>query len=452
MIAFEQFSKQFGTHLAVDALTLSIEAGSVVALLGPNGSGKTTSLKAAAGLVRPSSGRVVLGTPGVPATDPQARHCVSFLPQKVTFPDALTGLEVATFYGALRAAAPGRVADVLAFAALNGASRRAVSTYSGGMVQRLGLAVALLPNAPAILLDEPTAALDPEGLDAFYRLVDAHQTQGRTVLFTSHQLGDVERLADRVAILVSGRLVASLSKEELARQLADRGSMRVRVEAHTSGLLERVQRIAPEATWQGSELVVPGAATLRAHVIAEMQAAGASIVSLTAEEGRLDAFYRELVPRRCRVTNWRKAITATVALAALTACGGSAVGPAEIDTRHDACRFCRMTVSDLRFAAQVVAPGDEPLAFDDLGCLASYLTGRQALRSDAVVFVADHRTREWVRADAATFTRVTSLETPMSSHMIAHRDAASRDADPDARGGTALSLGDIVPGGKGPTP
>lgn len=295
MIVFDAFAKRFGTQVAVDGLTCAIEAGSVVALLGPNGSGKTTSLKAAAGLVAPSSGRVLLGTPGRPATDPAARAAVSFLPQKVAFADNLTGLEVASFFASLREAPPSRVADVLAFASLNGASRRQVSTYSGGMTQRLGLAIALLPDAPAILLDEPTAALDPDGLDAFYRLVDDHRRQGRTVLFTSHQLGDVERLADRVVVLVSGRLVASLSRAELARQLADRGVMRVTLEPPVGGVIERVRALAPLAVWQGDELVVPGPATCRAQVVAAIQGAGATIVSLTADEGRLDEFYRALV-------------------------------------------------------------------------------------------------------------------------------------------------------------
>ena len=295
MIAFEALTKRYGAHVAVDGLTCRIEPGTVVALLGPNGSGKTTSLKAAAGLVCPTAGRVLLGDPGVVATDPRARLAVSFLPQKVSFPDSLTGLEVAAFYGSLRGAQAGRVNDVLAFASLNGASRRPVSTYSGGMVQRLGLAVAMLPEAPAILLDEPTAALDPDGLDAFYRLVDDHQQRGRTVLFTSHQLGDAERLADRVVVLVAGRLVASLSKEALTQELADRGVMHVRVEHPPVDLIERVHECAPQAAWRGDELIVPGPATRRAMVVAQIQAAGASITSLTADEGRLDEFYRALV-------------------------------------------------------------------------------------------------------------------------------------------------------------
>ena len=144
---------------------------------------------------------------------------------------------------------PARSADVLKFAALNGSSDRAVGTYSGGMVQRLGLAVAMLPNAPILLLDEPTASLDPDGICAFYGLLDHRRQTGATVLFSSHQMGDVERLADRFAVLVAGRLVASFTQRELALRLADRGVMRVRVEQTTPGLLARVRELSPRALY-----------------------------------------------------------------------------------------------------------------------------------------------------------------------------------------------------------
>jgi len=211
LIAFHAFTKYYGRQRAVEELTLSIGGGEVVALLGPNGSGKTTCLKAAAGLIRPTAGQVMIGNPPRPSSDPEARRVLSFLPQRVLFPDSLTGREVVEFYRALRGLDPARTEEVLEFASLNGAGDRAAGTYSGGMTQRLGLAVAMLPSAPVLLLDEPTAALDPDGLCAFYGVVERAQREGRSVLFTSHQLGDVERLADRFAVLVGGRLVASLN-------------------------------------------------------------------------------------------------------------------------------------------------------------------------------------------------------------------------------------------------
>jgi Cu-processing system ATP-binding protein len=295
VIVFDRFTKRFGDHDAVVDLTMTIAAGEAVALLGPNGSGKTTSIKAAAGLVWPTSGQVRLGSPGKAATSAAARQIASFLPQRVSFPEALSGKEVVEFYRQLRDLDPARSGAVLKFASLNGSSDRAVGTYSGGMMQRLGLAVAMLPEAPVLLLDEPTASLDPDGICAFYGLLDRRRQTGATVLFSSHQMGDVERLADRFAVLVNGRLVAQFTQRELAARLADRGLMRVRLERLVEGALARVRELAPQALAVHDEIIVPGSAQSRADVIDAIRAAGGVITGLTAEEGRLDRFYQELV-------------------------------------------------------------------------------------------------------------------------------------------------------------
>ena len=295
MIAYRDFTKVYDGRAAVDRLTLTVPGGSVVALLGPNGSGKTTSIKAAAGLIRPDSGSVHIGAAGQPATDARARRACSFLPQRVSFPDALTGREVVEFYRRLRGAPRESAARVLKFASLNGASAKPVSTYSGGMVQRLGLAVATIAATDVLLLDEPTAALDPDGLCAFYGLVEERRRAGAATFFSSHQLGDIERLADRVAVIVGGKLVAELSERDIAARLADRGVMRVRLQARGTGLLERVRQHSPTAVWFGDELIVPGAAATRPAVLDVIRGAGGAITGLTASEGRLDEFYRDLV-------------------------------------------------------------------------------------------------------------------------------------------------------------
>ena len=294
MIRFRSFSKRFGAQRAVDALTLSVGAGEVVALLGPNGSGKTTSLKAAAGLLRPTAGEVLVGEPGLPAHHPAARRGLSFLPQKVSFPETLTGHEVVEFYRRLRGAAVARADEALRLASLNGAAARPVGSYSGGMVQRLGLAVAALPDAEVLLLDEPTSSLDADGLCNFYGLVEQRRREGRAVLFTSHQLGDVERLADRIAILVDGRLVAELHQDEIRERLAARGVLRLGLSACPADLLERVSRVAPGARLARGELFVPGSPEVRAAALEAVRAAGATVSSLTSEDGRLDVLYREL--------------------------------------------------------------------------------------------------------------------------------------------------------------
>ena len=295
MIAFRGFTKRFGAHTAVANLSLEAARGEVVALLGPNGSGKTTSLKAAAGLLQPSQGDVLIGDPLRPAREPDARRACAYLPQRVLFSDQLTGREVVDFYGALRGASVSRRDEALTHASLNGASLRPVGSYSGGMTQRLGLAVTLAAGAPLLLLDEPTAALDPDGLCAFYALIEGRRSRGQTVVFSSHQLGDVERLADRLAVLVAGRLVATFTTADLARRLTDRGVMKIAVDRVPPGALDDIRRLAPHALVAADQIIVPGPARIRPAVLDRVRAWHIEIRGLTAEEGRLDTLYRELV-------------------------------------------------------------------------------------------------------------------------------------------------------------
>jgi copper chaperone NosL len=141
-----------------------------------------------------------------------------------------------------------------------------------------------------------------------------------------------------------------------------------------------------------------------------------------------------------------KAIPVCVLTTVALSCGGGPPAPATLDTRNDACAACRMAVSSARFASQVVAPGEEPRFFDDLGCLAAYLHEHPAQPAGAVAYVADHRTAAWVPAADAIFTKVPALETPMGSHVVAHASAASRDADEAARGGTPVDAAEFFGG------
>ena len=129
-----------------------------------------------------------------------------------------------------------------------------------------------------------------------------------------------------------------------------------------------------------------------------------------------------------------KRALALLLVAGLAACHGGS-RPEELVKGSDLCASCRMPVSDVHFAAQLTAPGELPRFFDEVGCLSDFVKSGSSKASGAVAWVADHRTGTWVRADRAVFTRVPTLTTPMNHHLIAHESAASRDSDPDARGG-----------------
>src|SRR5690606_16935608 len=178
-------------------LDLSVATGNTVALIGPNGSGKTTTLKSLMGLVRPSSGRITVD--GHDASGgPEARARLGYLPQRITFPEGSTARGVLAFHARLRGADPQTIDPLLQRVGLADAGGREVDGFSGGMRQRLGLAAALLGDPAALVLDEPSAALDPTGALMVRDILQGIRAEGTTVLLSSHDLAEVASLADQV--------------------------------------------------------------------------------------------------------------------------------------------------------------------------------------------------------------------------------------------------------------
>jgi Cu-processing system ATP-binding protein len=225
MIHFQELTKRYGKYLAVENISFEVKEGEVFALLGPNGSGKTTTLKAVVGLNVPTSGRVLVNGLDVQHYPKETKQFMSYLPQRVVFPENLTAREVMHFYCRLRKL-PAHLADAaLEKARFNGFSDKLVSEFSGGMVQRLGLAVASLPDAMCLLLDEPTANLDPQGVKRFREFILEQKERKKTVIFSTHLLAEAEQLADRVGIFVGGKLVAQESIDALRSQLHAQGTI-----------------------------------------------------------------------------------------------------------------------------------------------------------------------------------------------------------------------------------
>jgi Cu-processing system ATP-binding protein len=222
MIRYEGFAKSYGRVLAVAGVDLEVIAGETLALIGPNGSGKSTTLKAAIGLVRPSEGRVLVDGVDV-AEGPAARACLAYLPQRISFPEGVSAGDALRFYARLRGVGPDQVGRLLERVGLADAAARATDGFSGGMRQRLGLAIALLGRPRVLLLDEPSAALDPSGALLVRDLIGEIAAEGTTVLLSSHDLAEVDALADRVGIFASGRVVALGTIAELEARAGARG-------------------------------------------------------------------------------------------------------------------------------------------------------------------------------------------------------------------------------------
>ena len=205
---------------AVDDLTLAVPAGQVFGLLGPNGSGKSTTIKIILGLLEATTGdcRVF----GVPSRQVESRRNVGYLPESPYFYRYLSGTELVAFYGRVcgvpRARLAARVAEVIDWVGLGAAAHRRVGTYSKGMLQRIGLAQALVHDPQLLILDEPTAGVDPVGAAEISELIRSLKAQGKTVLITSHLLAQIEDVCDRIAILDKGRLILEGAVGDLVGQ------------------------------------------------------------------------------------------------------------------------------------------------------------------------------------------------------------------------------------------
>jgi ABC-2 type transport system ATP-binding protein len=202
---------------AVDHLDLRISPGQVYGLLGPNGSGKSTTIKMLLGLLEPSAGECRIF--GISSRQVEARSEVGYLPEAPYFYRHLTGRELVRFYarmcGRVAANLNARVDGVLNTVGLVEAADRRVGTYSKGMLQRVGLAQALVHDPKLLILDEPTAGVDPVGSAAISQLILELKAQGKTILITSHLLGQIEDICDRVAILDRGKLILEGAVHEL---------------------------------------------------------------------------------------------------------------------------------------------------------------------------------------------------------------------------------------------
>ncbi len=228
-LAVRGLRKSYGSRVALDGLNLSVPSGVVYGFLGPNGAGKTTTMRLLTGLIRPDAGVIELLGSSVERSDRRRLFEVGALIETPSFYPYLSGLENLRALAATGAPTPSeRIAELLELVGLAERARHAVSTYSLGMKQRLGIAAALLSDPRLLLLDEPANGLDPAGIvalrDTLKHLADA----GKTVFVSSHILGEVRLLADVVGIIAAGRLVREAPIETF---LQDGGLVRVRVAA-----------------------------------------------------------------------------------------------------------------------------------------------------------------------------------------------------------------------------
>ena len=213
-ISFKSLSKSFSyglfkKHRALNGVSLDVREGEVFGFLGPNGAGKSTSINIALGFIKPDSGNVFIQ--GIPASLPESRRYVGYLPEHPNLYDQLTAAELLTFCGSAtripRRAIREKTDGLLDRLGLLAFKKRPVRTYSKGMKQRLGLAMAMIGDPPLLILDEPMSGLDPMGRSLVTEIILELKASGKTIFFSSHILNDVERLCDTIAVIHKGNIL-----------------------------------------------------------------------------------------------------------------------------------------------------------------------------------------------------------------------------------------------------
>lgn len=297
VIETRDLCKKYGSRLVVDHLNLEVEAGTVFGLLGPNGSGKTTTILMIMGLTEITSGRVsVLGLD--PTRRPlEVKRKVSYMPDAVGFYEHLTARQNLGFVGKLAgfddAEIEKRAAAVLERVDLADAADAPVATFSRGMRQRLGIADVLFKAPEVAILDEPTNGLDPKATNELLNLIRTLKAEGMTILLSSHLLERVEATCDRVGLFHRGRMVLEGTVQDLARKVLG-GDVRIRVEARGADL-ERILTAVPDVTRADriadERYVLRATRDVRRDAVAAIAREGGEILGLQIEAPDLNEIY-----------------------------------------------------------------------------------------------------------------------------------------------------------------
>jgi oleandomycin transport system ATP-binding protein len=306
VIEAEGLTKRFGATKALAGVDIRADSGQVLALLGPNGAGKTTIVRILATLLKPDGGRARVGGHDVVADATMVRQLIALTGQYASVDDELTGTEnlimICRLLGFGRAVARDRARSMLERFGLAEAAGRAVKTYSGGMRRRLDLAASLLGEPEVLFLDEPTTGLDPRGRSEMWDTVRGVVAGGATVLLTTQYLDEADELADQIAVIDHGLVVASGTPGELkARTGSQTLAVRAADRSHTGQVataVAEVAGVAPDVAETGLVTVAVSDPAMAAAVVRRLDDAGIVATELTLRLPSLDEVFLTLTGHR----------------------------------------------------------------------------------------------------------------------------------------------------------
>jgi ABC-2 type transport system ATP-binding protein len=309
LLQAQALHKRYGTREAVRGLSLTVGAGEVLGLLGPNGAGKSSTIAMLAGLSRPDGGSVTVGGAALSQDEFAYKRRIGLVPQELALFEDLPALANIELFGALyelpAAQLKARALAVLAQVGLAERAQDKPSSFSGGMKRRLNIACALVHEPDVLLLDEPTAGVDPQSRNAIFEQLEALKHAGKALVYTTHYMEEVERLADRVIIMDHGQQVAHGSLAELYRLLPAAETLKLELDREADGALEATLRALPgvqQLQARGSQLQI-GLSELgagSAAVLSALAAAGLKPRHISSGRANLEDVFLALTGRQLR--------------------------------------------------------------------------------------------------------------------------------------------------------
>ena len=308
MIDVQHLRKQYGDLVAVDDVSLTAERGTIFGLLGPNGAGKTTTISCISGLLRPTSGRITVSGHDVVTDGSAARRHLGIVPQELALYSDLSAAANLEFWGSAYGLAGEplrrRVAEVLSLIGLADRGKDRTSTFSGGMKRRLNFGCGIVHNPKVLLLDEPTAGVDPQSRVRLLELVREQARAGTTVIYTTHYMEEAQDLCDRIAIVDGGKLLAVGTLDELRRLVGEKDLVRLAGRfdaAAATRALEALDEVKVlSAAGDALTIATAGASRKLPAIFTALASTGADIQETTLSMPSLESLFITLTGRELR--------------------------------------------------------------------------------------------------------------------------------------------------------
>ncbi|MDH5782782.1 MAG: ABC transporter ATP-binding protein [Candidatus Bathyarchaeota archaeon] len=314
-IEVNSITKRFEDTVAVDNLSMNVARGELFGLLGPNGAGKSTLTKMLCGMINPTSGTINVGEYNIQDNPMKVKELLGVVPQDIVLYDYMNARENLAFFGKLYGLSGGklknRIEELLKFTQLDEkAVKRHISTYSGGMKRRVNIAAALLHEPQVILLDEPTAGLDPKNKLALWEIIRTLHKEGKTIMLTTHMMDEAEELCNQVAIMDKGKIIALGSPRQLIRKVKMENTITVVPDKITSKLIEAVQKISgvkssyraydEDEKIETLKIITKKAEDILPDVVSAISSVGTKILSVELSRVTLEDVFISLTGRSLR--------------------------------------------------------------------------------------------------------------------------------------------------------